>query len=412
MEFMQVLGFDRLFGQTGVLLEQVFQWFPYWAPIIFGAIFWHEWMSYVQERFRSAQKWIVLEIKLPKEIHKTPVAMEVVLNALYQSSEGTWFDKTWKGKVKDWFSLEMVSIEGDIKFFIRTTGIYKNVIEAQIYGQYPDIEIHEVPDYTRYVDYRGREGDWEMVGIEYELSKKDPYPIKTYVDYGLDKEGVKEEFKTDPLTSVIEYLGSIGPGEQVWIQILVQAASKRYTKKDGTKGDWKDEGKAIIDDLTKRNEKTPEGMPVFKMMMATKGESEVIAAIERSMGKFGFDCGIRALYLVKRDKFNPSNIKALGGLLRPFTTNNLNGFKPMHFTAGFDYPWQDYNGIRLSHHRKEQFKAYKQRSWFYSPRKLKPFVLTSEELATIYHFPGGVLQTPTFGRIPSRKNEAPVNLPI
>jgi len=409
---MQVLGFDRLFGQTGVLLEQVFQWFPYWAPIIFGAIFWHEWMSYVQERFRSAQKWIVLEIKLPKEIHKTPVAMEVVLNALYQSSEGTWFDKTWKGKVKDWFSLEMVSIEGDIKFFIRTTEIYKNVIEAQIYGQYPDIEIFEVPDYVRYVDYRGGEGEWEMVGIEYELSKKDPYPIKTYVDYGLDKEGVKEEFKTDPLTSVIEYLGSIGPGEQVWIQILVQAASKRYTKKDGTKGDWKDEGKAIIDDLTKRNEKTPEGMPVFKMMMATKGESEVIAAIERSMGKFGFDCGIRALYLVKRDKFNPSNIKALGGLLRPFTTNNLNGFKPMHFTAGFDYPWQDYNGIRLSHHRKEQFKAYKQRSWFYSPRKLKPFVLTSEELATIYHFPGGVLQTPTFGRIPSRKNEAPVNLPI
>lgn len=413
MELIQALGFDKLFGQTGVLLEQVFQWFPFWAPIIFGAIFWHEWIHFVQERYRSNMKWVILEIKLPKEIHKSPVAMEIALNSLYQMSGSiVWWDKYWKGKIKDWFSLEMVSIEGHIKFFIRTPAIYKNVIEAQIYGQYPDIEIYEVPDYTRYVDYRGKEGEWEMVGIEYSLSKPDPYPIKTYVDYGLDKEGIKEEFKIDPLTSVIEYLGSVGPGEQVWIQILVQSPNKRFKKKDGSKGDWKDEGKAIIDELTKRNEKTAEGMPAFKMLMMTKGEQEVIGAIERSMSKLGFDCGIRALYLVKKDKFDPSNIKALGGILRPFTTNNLNGFKPLLFTAGFDYPWNDFNGIRLTHLRKEQFKAYKQRAWFYLPRKLKPFVLTSEELATLYHFPGGVAQTPTFGRIASRKGEAPVNLPV
>lgn len=413
MDLIQVFGFDKLFGQTGVLIEQAFHWFPYWAPFIFGAIFWYEWTHYIWERWRSNMKWVILEVKLPKEIHKTPIAMEIVLNSLYQmSGKIVWWDKYWKGKVKDWFSLEMVSIEGHIKFFIRTPEVYKNVIEAQIYGQYPDIEIYEVPDYTRYVDYRGKEGEWEMVGIEYTLSKEDPYPIKTYVDYGLDKEGVKEEFKTDPLTSVIEYLGSAGVGEQIWLQILVQSASKRYKKKDGSIGDWKDEGKEIIDKLTKRNEKTPEGMPVFKMLMATKGENEVIAAIERSMGKLGFDCGVRALYLVKKDKFNPSNIKALGGILRPFTAGSMNSFKPVLFTAGFEYPWNDFKGIRLTSLRKKQFNAYKQRSWFYKPRKLKPFVLTSEELATIYHFPGGVAQTPTFGRIASRKGEAPVNLPI
>jgi hypothetical protein len=412
MDFMQALGFDKLFEQTGAVLTQAFYWFPYWGPLVLGTIFWHEWIHYVQERYRANMKWVLLEIKLPKEIHKTPMAMEIALNALYQAAEGTWFDKAWKGKLKDWFSLEVASFEGNIKFFIRTPLIYKNVIEAQIYAQYPDVEMHEVPDYTRYVDYRGKEGDWEVVGAEYALSKEDPYPIKTYVDYGLDKEGIKEEFKIDPLTAVIEYLGSVGPGEQVWLQILVQAASKRYRKPDGTKGDWKDQGKALIDKLTKRNEKTAEGMPAFKMLMMTKGEQEVIGALERSMSKLGFDCGVRALYLVKKEKFNPSNIKALAGLLRPFTTNNLNGFKPAHLTAGFNYPWQDFNNIRLTHHRKEQFDAYKQRSWFYLPRKLKPFVLTIEELATIYHFPGGVAQTPTFGRIPSRKGEAPIDLPV
>lgn len=413
MDFMRLLGIDQVYADMTSYLVLFFSWLPYWGPLFLAYVFWHEWMHYIQAKWQANIKWIVLEVKLPKEIHKSPVAMEIALNALYQGSGPiSWWDKYWKGKVKDYFSLEIASIEGSIKFFIRTPEVYKNVIEAQIYGQYSDVEIYEVPDYTRYVNYRGKEGDWEMISAEYKLSKADPYPIKTYVDYGLDKDGIKEEFKIDPLTSVIEYLGSIGKGEQIWVQILVRSASKRYRKKDGTMGDWKDEGIAIIDKLTKRNEKTPEGMPVFKMMMATKGENEVIAAIERSMGKLGFDCGIRSVYLSKKDRFNPSNIKALAGIFRPFTTNNLNGFKLHSQTFGYDYPWQDFDNIRRTNARKEQFEAYKKRLWFYLPHKLKPFVLTAEELATIYHFPGGVAQTPTFGRIPSRKGEAPVNLPV
>ena len=147
-------------------------------------------------------------------------------------------------------------------------------------------------------------------------------------------------------------------------------------------------------------------------MKLTKGEQEVISAIERSVGKLGFDCGIRAIYLCKKEQFHPSNIKALGGLFRPFTSNNLNGFTLVGNTFGKDYPWQDYNDIRWTMKREEMFDAYKHRGWFHVPHKKKPFVLTTEELATIYHFPGGVAQTPTFGRIPSRKSEAPINLPV
>ncbi|MCK5590431.1 MAG: hypothetical protein KAI72_00610, partial [Candidatus Pacebacteria bacterium] len=58
------------------------------------------------------------------------------------------------------------------------------------------------------------------------------------------------------------------------------------------------------------------------------------------------------------------------------------------------------------------FNAYKRRSYFYPPHKRKPLVFNIEELATIYHFPGMVAETPTFGRIDSRKGEAPINLPV
>jgi hypothetical protein len=406
MGISQSLDIVGLYNQTTWALATLFKWFPYWGPIFFGLIFWKMWARYVQAQYMANIKWVLLEIKVPKEIHKSPLAMEIVLNALYQTSTGNWYDKYWKGKVKDSFSLEMVSIEGHIKFFIRAASGYKNVIEAQLYGQYPDIEIYEVPDYTRYVDYRGKEGEWAIAAVEYGLTKADPYPIKTYVDYKLDSGLLKEEQKIDPLTSVIEYLGSAGKGEQIWIQILVTGAGKRYTKKDGTLGDWKDEGKDEIKKLTGGDKKPDEVKPV------AESDRNAAKEIERSLAKFGFDCGIRAMYLAKGDKFNASHMKALGGLWRPFSTNNLNGFKPSDLTFGFDFPWQDYNDFRLEKKKKKFFNAFKYRSWFNVPRKLKPFVLNSEELATIYHFPGGVSQTPTFGRIPSRKSEAPVNLPI
>jgi len=393
-----------------------FSWFPYWGPLFLGYLFLNQWLHYVQHRYISNMKWVMLEIKLPKETFKSPLAMEIVFGALYQGAAGiVWWDKWWKGKVKDYFSLEMVSIEGHIKFFIRTPAVYKNVIEAQLYGQYPDVEIYEVPDYTLYVDYKGQEGEWESVSAEYVLSKADPYPIKTYVDYGLDKDP-KEEFKIDPLTSVIEYLGSMGKGEQVWIQILVQSASKHHYhvktgKNKGKIGTWQDEGKDLIAELAGRTkENDPDAK--FQVMKLTKGEQEAISAIERSLGKLGFDAGVRAVYVAKRDKFHPGNMKALGGLWRPFSSTNLNGFKMSEQTFGFDYPWQDYKNIRVTKKRLEVFESYKHRMWFNVPRKLKTCTLTTEELATIYHFPGGVAQTPTFGRITSSKSEAPVNLPI
>ena len=437
MELIASLTSDyaELFRELGIYFLFAATWFPYWGPVLFAVIFWKAWMSYVQAHWRANLKWVMLEIKIPKEVNKSPVAMEIMLNSLYQTSRGAWWDWYWKGRVRDWFSLELVSIEGHVKFFIRTLPGYKNLIESQIYAQYPDVEIYEVPDYTRYADYHGLGSEWEMFSAEYQLTKADPYPIKTYVDYGLDKEGIKEEFKIDPMTSIIEHLGSIGKGEQFWIQIIVQAADNRYRlkeasgkKKVGDMGDWKDEAKEVIKGLTTEKEKKDDKtMVVSKVLKMTKGDQELVAAIERSVAKFGFDCGIRAIYIAKKENFDGRQAKALGGLFRPFSSSTLNGFKYLNQSIGPDFPWQhhitfeDYillpriflkKGARFAEIRKEMFDAYKHRSWFYLPRKLKPFILTTEEIATIYHFPGGVAQTPTFGRIPSRKSEAPVNLPI
>jgi hypothetical protein len=89
----------------------------------------------------------------------------------------------------------------------------------------------------------------------------------------------------------------------------------------------------------------------------------------------------------------------------------MNGFKPQN-TTGVKYPWQDPTGRRVADMKSAMFDAYRRRMYFYPPYARTPFVLNTEELATVYHFPGRVAQTPTLGKIESKRAEAPVNLPI
>ncbi len=390
---------------------------PFWGAIVLGFFLFNIWVYYAKSKFISGQEYSLVEIKLPKEINKSPLAMEIVLNALFQTGgESTWVNKYIEGKVRPWFSLEIVSIEGSVKFFVWTRKFFKKLLEGQIYAQYPGVEIHDVEDYTSFVPY-GKDGseEWSLWGTEFQFTKADPYPIKTYVDYGLLKDP-KEELKVDPMTAVLEYLGSMGKGEQGWIQILVRA-SKKNKKPGGLFGfskevDWKEEGKKLVEEIIEESKPKEEGK--FGRFL-TSSEQDLIKALDHSVSKLGFDCGVRGIYLAKKENFNAINIMGLLGSFRQYNTNDLNGFKPMNPTS-FDYPWQDYNGMRLSKKKAKIFNAYRLRAYFHGapyPEYLrKAIVLNSEELATVYHFPGGVAQTPTIQKVESKKTEPPVNLPI
>ena len=396
----------ELFGTTIAIFGYAVSFAPYWLPFFLGAVFWKLWMQYVQLEHRAKIKWVLLGIRLPKNIMKTPLSMELVLSAMHQTSEGNWYEKIWLGKLKPDFSLEIASIGGDIHFFIRTSRQYKNYIEAQLYSQFPGIELYEAEDYTEMPDYKPVGSDWELWGTEFKLTKEDAYPIKTYVDYKLDQAIKKEEEaagRTDPLGPAVEFMGSIGRNEQIWFQILIRATGKRFRKPGSffEKQDWKAEAKALVKKIqAKAGEQK-----------LSKADSEAISAIEREVSKFGFDCGIRVIYLGKKDVWTPLNIPGVIGMMKHYNSELLNGFKPQ-VPTGVDYPWQGILWNKIPDQKRKMFRAFKTRSYFYFPYKKKPFILNTEELATIYHFPGGMEETPGFITLSSHKAEPPANLPI
>jgi len=405
-----------------------------WAPIVLMGVAVGMWVWYARLAFVASKPKTLIEIKMPKETYKSPLAMETALTVFHQTGRETnWYKKYFLGQMRPWFSLEIVSIEGNIRFFIWMEEGFKDVVAAQLYAQYPTIEIYDASDYTKNILY-GENTDWKLFGTEYELSEPDPYPIKTYVDYGLDKDP-KEEYKVDPLVNILEYLGQMRQGEQFWMQIIVRATKKTNKKPGGLFGksqDWKQEGKDLAKELRKEFGAEPEKEGEFPRFL-TKEETEIISAVERSTKKLGFDCGIRVAYLGKGDAFRGTNIAGIIGLLKQFNSNKLNGFQPgMNITDVSDYPGEDFwsmDGLvtrfmnlfnpyaplgkdaLVARKRVKLFNAYIRRGYFNPPYKRKWFVLNSEELATVFHFPGQVADTPTFARIDSKKGEPPANLP-
>lgn len=407
----------EFFGSSSVqVIYLAYDTVEWWAPIVLGITAVRTWIYYVRSNFIRKKKKVLLEIRIPRDTFKSPLAMETALSGFHQTSrESNWYKKYIKGGSRPWFSLEMVSIEGKVRFFIWTEVDYVSIVEASIYAHYPTVEIFEVPDYTGHVPY-GLANNWTLYGTEFGLVKPDPYPIKTYVDYNLDQDP-KEEFKIDPLTQVLEFLGSLKKDEQVWIQILIRATKETNKRAGGLFGkpqDWKREGAELVKKLREEyGKQDPKPGQTFAFdKPLTKGQTEEISAIERSVAKLGFDTGIRAIYLAKSESFRNVNISAMLGVLRQFNSNILNGFKGGLNVTDFDYPWEDFQGIRLAWRKAAIWNAYVRRSYFHPPYKRKWFVLNQEELATIFHFPGRVAETPTFERIDSKKAEPPANLPI
>ena len=405
---------------------------PIWLPLLLFYIWWKEWLYYLRSRSVAELTPVLLEIKLPREVLRSPLAMEVIFSHLYQTGAASHLEQYWEGKLRPWFSLELCSLGGSVRFFVYSPDRkWRDLVEAQFYAQYPEAVITEVPDYTDRVSYDFSR--FWMWGTYFSLIKDDVYPLKTYIDYGLDKPAEEEE-KVDPLTATLEYLGSLKPHEQCWIQILIQAHKKEdfqggfaplpFTEKPNWKGAAEKEIEKIREAATPKPKK--EGQ--FSFPNPTKGQVEKIAALERSIAKYPFKTMIRTMYVTTTEGgIGPASIPGLIASVRQYNSQELNGLKLGWFTDHSDFvkdlriifswfgPFQRYLEERANVMRRQMLDAYKRRSFFYPPYKnfhAQPFILNSEELATMFHLPGRVATTPTLQKVESKRAEAPSNLPL
>jgi hypothetical protein len=301
-----------------------------------------------------------------------------------------------------------------VHFYINVpTKKTKELLKVELYSQYPGVEVTEVAlDYT--AEIPGDMNGWEGLFFHMGKKKDQAYPIKTYIEFGLDKLP-KEEEKLDPMTPMLEALGSIKTHERVWIQIII-VPHREASLKNGqltAAPTWEKGVRKEIDTIMQRDGKTRLGLPELEgSPRLTPGERAMIEAMEKNVEKYAYETAIRWAYLTPTGKFNGDVIPMV---IRTFSQYDIQGRNAIgvRWRTDFDYKmFADPLGTKLPALKREELELYKRRSYQSRSAADGMKIFTSLELATIYHLPGKVALTPSLQRVTSTRSEAPANLPI
>ncbi len=390
---------------------------PLWLPYVLFFVMFSEWREYIHLKWRISNGRVTLRIKLPQEVFKSPEAMEAVLSQIYDpSGADNLYQAFVDGKNPLIFSFELVSHGGEVRFYANVpVKKAKNRIEAQLYAHYPGIEVtEELIDYAAEISWNPDKYDY----MAFHLNKRDNQilPIKTYIDFGMDKLP-KEEQKFEPMATMIEQIGRISPKERLWIQFLLKPHAKKslmnaHLHESGT---WEKEIAAYVAKLLGRDKDKKGPLETEMTPRLTKVEQETVTAMERNGGKYAYEVAIRIMYAAEKGHFNGESFP-----MRTFAQYDMIGRNRIgvNWKSDFDYGWlSDFSGKKKLSLKKKELKDYKLREY---NARAKPKggsksddtkVFSVEELATMFHIPGSSVISPSLPRIMSTRKEAPSNLP-
>lgn len=437
-----VVLYGALYLYLGTLIPSLplytFNWLlgtaPIWVPIALLIGFWTVWIWYIQSVFLSGRNPILLEVKMPRNVYKSPRAMEIAFSLLSISSgETTFLHRAWKGQVRPFFSFEMASFGGEIHYYIWCWRNYKAEVEACLYGQYPEVELTEVEDYAMKFDFDPKKYsafgcDWRLESYAVDPSgdghtsmsasdfRINAYPPKSYIDFELDKDP-KDEYRVDPLSTIVEFMGSIEPQEQIWWQIVIRKCGDlgvlARTELDHL---WQHMIEHEVELIREQALRTPgkhadEEGAQGKFPHPTWKQTEQIRFMERNLGKYPFEVGARGVYITTGHLHGPT-YTGMRWLWKPIGNPMYQGhWRPRRWCNDFDWPWQDVADIRWNLALRRYFDAYRRRLFFHSPWIIPTNVVTNETLATMWRPPSNTVATPGLQRIPATKAPAPPNLP-
>ena len=407
----------------------------YWwiaTPVVLFFILRAIWLNHIRTEFIKSLKWTVLEIKIPREVVKTPKAMEQFFTGIHATRKKLKFkDKYINGEVPVWHSLEIVGKNGSIHFFIRTQEKFRNVIESQIYAQYPQAEISEIEDYINEIPPNIPNKDFDASVTEVILTKEDAYPIRTYPVFFEEKEA---EERSDPIAGLFEFLNSLDLREHVGIQILISPAGD----------EWKDKGEELVGGLIGKKVKSSKrgGLVIEEavgwinafingftefffggggetkveekrvdtvMEYLSPGKKQVVEAIEKNIAKLGFQTIIRFIYWAPKDIFSKDKITSIASFFTQFNTQNLNGFKPNRKMAR---KFKIFKKSRETNQTRLLLWLYKKRKFPFKTFSSRGFVFNTEELATVFHIPSRFVDVERMAKIEAKKGGPPTGLPI
>ncbi len=408
--------------QLGVDILLYFGWFPIFSIVVWG--FLQIWTDVKQGQYWEKLEWDLLAVTIPQDAVQTPKGMMNFFNNLSGSKSAiTWKEKWFWGKFQAYFTFEIVSNGGHIQYYIRTIKKYRDLVEAALYAQYPEAQIVEVEDYVDQIPNDFPNDEWDCFGTELSMSKDHIYPIKRFEDF--EHVGEKDLRFKDPILPMLEMMGKMRQGEYYWIQLLIMGPEGQDWRKDAAKWMKKMYG---IEDKKKKGliESSIGWVPAgifeqvtgtafgagdepsaddFRMWKMTPDEQDTLKAVNEKSKEIGWLSKIRMVYCARKEVFRKGTIASMTkGIFLQFDSRMNKLGLTANVTTKDDYFWQEW---QMPGKQRTLVKKYKNRSF---GAGTTPYILSSSELATLWHFPPADARTPVLTSLGARMAEAPVEL--
>ena len=316
-----------------------------------------------KDREKDSLESTLLQVSLPRDNEIKIDAAEQLFSSLASMRKGGRLSFLSRQPA---LSFEIVGLPQDIRFYVNTPNKYKDMIEKQINGAYPDAEITVVG--------QKKQDKSNIFGNEYNIfsdqakvafaslrvNSSNYLPIKVYKD-----------LPVDPMSSITSVMAKMTEGEGAAIQVMVSPADSK----------WKKAGRAYIA-RTKKAEANPETAKY-------SADSKELEGIENKISKPGFNVIIRLVVSSSTKETAESHLNNLVGAFSQFASGNS-------FTKN-------------KHRIKSMFMT--DFIYRYMPMRGQTALLTSEELATVFHFPNKSVQTPHIHWLTSKRAPAPAQIP-
>ncbi|MDO8609675.1 MAG: type IV secretion system DNA-binding domain-containing protein [bacterium] len=311
----------------------------------------------LKKREQMSLEMITLEIKIQKDNEIKIDAAEQMIAGFSSLKKGGWFSFL---DLDDVICFEIIGKKSDIRFYVSAPAKIIDLVEKSIYSYYPQADVRKVDEPNIF-----SENGKVTFGALY--SKDYPYmPLKMYRD-----------LPTDPLSALTSSISKMSDNEGAVIQILIRPAE----------GKWKKLGKSYVSS-TKKNESNPE-------KATFKTDPKVLERIEDKCTKAGFETAIRFVVSAQTKEMADMHLKNIKTAFSTFNSD-LNSLKgPRTFFKG---------GFMINF-------IYKFFPVFELPFARSVSILSSDEIATMFHVPNKTIETPHIQWLKAKTSPVPAEVP-
>ncbi|MFA5158395.1 MAG: type IV secretory system conjugative DNA transfer family protein [Patescibacteria group bacterium] len=358
-------------------------------------------------QLQKTEKWVMLKVSIAKERFAEEKDQRMDFRELaaviepFLANIESLFDPKIKQKIagQDHISLEIISKQGLVFFYIGTPEVFKDAIEKNILAQYPDAIVEEDKDrgYSIFKDTKG-----EIAAANLRLLKKFFFPIKTY-----------RYLEFDPLNGIINALSKLGKEQNAALQILIRPTDNTWrfavdkvakNVQAGKSGSYYsssfnrrmgesffkflgDVGKSAAGKSLTEEDKDKQMQNQFRLNPIQEQQLKLLA---EKGAKTGFDTQVRLVVVSPTAEKAKETLKTIFSSFSQFFAPDNNGFK-----------------MKKAKRLRETVANYIYRIYGREPRML----LNTEEVASLFHLPNRYMEAPNIAWVYSKKESPPPQLP-